>query len=221
MKRIGIIGGTTPESTIYYYRLFVDISREKFEKDFYPEIVIFNMNFKKFRALDSWEQRKEYMLSALRALEGAGAEVIGIAANTPHKVFEPLAREAKANMVSIIDALAEHAIKSGLKELLLLGTKTTMNERFYREQLEKYGIHTIIPSQREIEKIDRIINDELSAGNMESSAWLERIVEKYADVVDAAILGCTELPLAIKNATVPLLDTAKIHVEKLMEEASA
>jgi aspartate racemase len=134
-------------------------------------------------------------------------------------VFEPLAREANAKMVSIIDALAEHAQKRNLKKLLLLGTKTTMSERFYRERLEKYGISTVVPEESEQQEIDRIISEELSMGNMKSAAWLESVVARYADEIDAAILGCTELPLAIKNAAIPLLDTAKIHVEKLMEEA--
>jgi len=178
------------------------------------------MNFKKFRALATWDERLEYMLAVLRSLERAGAEVVGIAANTPHKVFEPLALEANAKLVSIIDALAEHAQKRNLKKLLLLGTKTTMSERFYRERLKKYEISTVVPEESEQQEIDRIISEELSMGNMKSAAWLESVVARYADEVDAAILGCTELPLAIKNATVPLLDTAKIHVEKLMEEAS-
>jgi len=218
MKRIGIVGGTSPESTLYYYRNFIEISRELFPRNFYPEMVIFNINFKKFKDLETWELKEKYLLESIRALEDAGAQVIGIAANTPHMVFDSLKIKARAKMVSIIDAVAQEAKKRDYKKLLLMGTKTTMTSGFYVEKLKKHGLMVKIPEDY-IDVIDRIIFDELSQGILKSKGILKEIAEKYD--VDAIILGCTELPLALKegDTKAPLLDTAKIHMRRLIEEA--
>ena len=111
MKRIGIVGGTSPESTLYYYRNFIEISRELFPKNFYPEMLIFNINFKKFKEMENWELKEKYLLESIRALENVSAQVIGIAANTPHIVFDSLKIKARAKMISIIDAVAQEAKK--------------------------------------------------------------------------------------------------------------
>ncbi|WP_456449899.1 aspartate/glutamate racemase family protein, partial [Palaeococcus sp. (in: euryarchaeotes)] len=103
MKKIGIIGGMSPESTLYYYKKFIEISREKFEPYFYPELIIYSINFKEFMENPrEWEGRKEILIKAAKALERAGAEIIGISANTPHMVFPEVQRAVNVEMVSII-----------------------------------------------------------------------------------------------------------------------
>ena len=106
----------------------------------------------------------------------------------------------------------------GYKKLLLLGTKTTMTSGFYVEKLRKHGLMITVPKDY-IDVIDRIIFDVLSQGILKSKSTLKKITEKYD--VDAIILGCTELPLALKegDTKTPLLDTAKIHMKKLIKEA--
>ena len=157
MKRIGLIGGTSPESTLYYYQNFIEFSHRNFERNFYPEIVIFSLNFKKFRELQTWDQKREYIMQGIRALECSGAEVIGISANTPHIIFDDLQKETSVKMVSIIDAVAKEAKKKGFKKLLLLGTKTTMTSGFYAQGLKTHGLDVIIPQPDEIESVNRII----------------------------------------------------------------
>ena len=223
MKRIGIVGGTTPESSVYYYRNFIEISRELFENDFYPEMIIFNLNFKKFKSAKDWDDREIYLLEIIKALEHAGAEIIALSANTPHIVFDSLAKKTNAKMISIIDALAEEAKNKGYKKLLLMGTKTTMTSGFYKRKLEEHGFEVIVPEEY-IDEIDRIIFQELSHGVLKSKNRLINIVESYKkkyEDLDASILGCTELPIALKegDTSIPLLDTAKIHMRKIIEEA--
>ena len=221
MKRIGLIGGTSPESTLYYYRGFVELSRKRFDKNFYPEIVIFSLNFKKFRDFATWDEKKEYIMEGIRALECSGAGVISLTANTPHIIFDELQRETKVKMVSIVDAVAEEAIGRGFQSVLLLGTKITMTSEFYIQGLRKHGLEVMVPTEEEIEKVNRIIFDELALGDFKSRCELVRLIDSYADRADAAILGCTELPLALRDgdAKIPLLDSAKIHVKAILEEA--
>ncbi|MDI3474961.1 MAG: hypothetical protein PWQ79_791 [Thermococcaceae archaeon] len=223
MKRIGLIGGTTPESTEYYYRKYIEISRELFEPYFFPELVVFSMNFKAFRENPrGWEGRKEMLIEAAKALERAGAGVIGIAANTPHIVFPDVQEAVDAEMVSIIEAVANEAERRGLKKLLLLGTKTTMEMPFYREALEKKGFQVVVPNEEEREKVNSIIFNELALGKLESKPYLVELIEKYAqEGVEGVILGCTELPLAIKpgDVSIEVLDSAEIHMRALIERA--
>ncbi|WP_324735699.1 amino acid racemase [Thermococcus sp. SY098] len=224
MKRIEIIGGMSPESTLYYYKKFIGISREKFEPYFYPELIIYSINFKEFKDNpNGWEGRKRILINAAKALERAGAEVIGIAANTPHMVFPDVQRAVNVEMVSIIDAVAEEAKRRGLRKLLLLGTKTTMTMPFYKEALKEKGFEVIVPNENEIEEINRIIFEELMFENLNSKLWLIELIERYAEKreIEGAILGCTELPLAIKpeDVSVEVLDTAEIHVRALIKKA--
>ncbi len=222
MERIGIIGGLSPESTLYYYEKFIEISHSLFPRNYYPELIIYSVNFKEFQDAD-WDTRAEILLNAAIALKNAGARVIGIAANTPHKVFPRIAEKIDAKMVSIIDAVGEEARKRGLKKLLLLGTKTTMEEDFYREGLRPHGVNAITPQAGERDEVDRIIREELTFHNFRSKEYLVGLMENYTSQVDGVILGCTELPLIIKegDVSIPVLDSSTIHMRRLIREAGA
>ena len=225
MKKIGLIGGTTPESTCYYYRNYIRLSREKFGPFTFPELIVYSINFGEFKNNPrGWEGRKEILIKAAKALEKAGAEIIALTANTPHIVFPEVQKAVNVPMVSIIDALIEEMKRRGVRKVLLLGTKTTMTADFYKNALREAGFDVITPSEEEIDEIDRIIFEELAFENLKSKPYLVDLVERYAREkgVEGVILGCTELPLAIKGGDVPVevFDTAEIHMRKLIELAA-
>ncbi len=221
MKKIGLIGGLSPESTMYYYRSFVEMSRERFEPGFYPELMIYSLNFSKFaNHPEGWEGRKEMLIDAAMRLKSAGSEVMGITANTPHIVFPEVRDAVDTEWVSIIDAVADEAKRRGLKSLLLLGTKTTMSMPFYREALEKRGFEVMVPDEDEMNEVDKIIREELMFEDLRSKQYLIDLIEKYEDA-EVVILGCTEIPLAVKEGGVSkdVLDTARIHMKAIMDAA--
>ncbi|WP_048149061.1 aspartate/glutamate racemase family protein [Palaeococcus ferrophilus] len=225
MKKIGIIGGTTPESTCYYYRKYIEISRERFGPFTFPELIIYSINFEEFKNNPrGWEGRTEILINAAKALERAGAEIIAMSANTPHIVFPEVQRAVSVPMVSIIDALIEEIKRRGVRKVLLLGTKTTMTADFYRNALQEAGLEVVVPGEEEIDRIDGIIFGELAFENLKSKPYLIELVERYAKEkgIGGVILGCTELPLAIKqgDVSVEVFDTAAIHMRKLIELAS-
>ncbi len=224
MKRIGLVGGTSPESTLYYYRKYLEISRERFEPYTYPELVVYSINFKDFlHNPRGWEGRKEILISAAKALERAGAEIIALTANTPHIVFPDVQKAINTPMVSIIDALIEEMRKRGVKKVLLLGTKTTMTADFYRRALEGAGFEVVTPEEREMNELDRIIKEELMFENFASRDWILSLINRYvSEGVDGVILGCTELPLVVKPGDVDaeVFNTVEIHMRKLIELAS-
>jgi len=224
MKRIGIIGGTTPESTCYYYQNYIKLSREKLGRFTFPELIIYSINFDEFKNNPrGWEGRTEILINAARALEKAGAEIIAMSANTPHIVFPQVQKTIRVQMVSIIDALVEEMGRRGVKKVLLLGTKTTVTSDFYGNALKDAGFEVVIPKEEEIERVDGIIFNELAFENLKSKSYIIELVEKYAkeEGIEGVILGCTELPLAIKpgDVSVEVFDTAAIHMRKLIELA--
>ncbi|WP_456477891.1 aspartate/glutamate racemase family protein [Geoglobus ahangari] len=216
MKRIGLIGGLSPESTLYYYSEYIRQSREVLGDNRYPEMIVYSINFGEFLSSD-WEGRWRILSNAVRSLERAGAEILAIASNTPHKVLPELRKITDLEFVSIIDAVAEKAKEEGYRKLLLTGTKTTMIEDFYRRELEEKGFEVIIPD--EVDEIHEIIFQDLVFGRLDRKERLVEIINGYD--ADAVILGCTELPLAVKEGDVKMgvIDSAKEHVRAILRKA--
>jgi aspartate racemase len=219
VKRIGILGGMSYESTIKYYDLILRKYYEKFNDYNYPEIVIFSLNFQKVSDYEISGEKDEYikyLMSGVNALENSGVNFIIIAANSAHAVYEELQELSEITILSILKATAERAKQLNMKKLLLLGIKFTMQSTFYQEYCQKLGIEIITPSNEDQDIIDKIIFNELVIGffKQESKMILIHIIEKYFDV-DGVILGCTELPLILdqKDTKKVLLDTLELHVD--------
>ena len=216
MKKIGLIGGLSPESTLYYYSEYIRQSRELFGDSRYPEMLIYSVNFGDFLSSD-WDGRFRILSGAVKSLEMAGAEILAIASNTPHMVLPELKRITSLEFVSIIDAVAKSAEEMGVRKLLLLGTRTTMTGDFYRESLENRGFDVLIPE--EVDEIHDIIFQDLVFGDLRRKNRLIEIINGYE--AEAVVLGCTELPLAVKESDVKMevIDSAKEHVRLILRKA--
>ncbi|MFX1574892.1 MAG: aspartate/glutamate racemase family protein [Promethearchaeota archaeon] len=218
MKRIGILGGMSYESTIKYYDLILQKYYDKFNDYNYPEIIIFSLNFQKVIDFELGKDKQkyiEYLMSGITALENAGVNYIIMAANSPHVVYEDLVKLSKVPILSIIKATLKKAQKENMQKLLLLGIRFTMQSTFYQDYAMELGIDVITPSDDEQDKINKIIFDELVLGffKQASKNTLLQIINKYK--IDGVILGCTELPLILNqnDTKVRLLDTVELHVE--------
>ncbi len=221
-KRIGILGGISAQSTAKYYDHIIQSYFERKRDYHYPEIVIFSLDFQKFTAFENATDKAGYIkeiMHGIESLQNAGAEFIIIAANSPHAVFEELEKQSRVPLLSIVEVTAKKAGQSGLKKLLLMGIKFTMQSSFYQDACEKLGIHVIVPSDKEQNEINGIVFDELVIGifNGKSRNRLLEIINRYD--VDGVILGCTELPLILqqKDTDIKLLDTLKIHAEAALD----
>ncbi len=217
-KRIGILGGISYKSTIEYYERILRTNYEKNMDYYYPEVVIFSLDFQKFTDFENENDKDkyiEYIMEGINSLEKAGVEFILMAANSPHAVFEELERQSNVPLLSIVKVTAEKAKQEGMKKLLLLGIKFTMQSSFYQDACKRLGIVVIVPTEDEQDDINRIIFEELVIGifNNESKIKLLEIIGKYK--VDGVILGCTELPLILnqKDTDAKLFNTMKIHVK--------
>jgi len=224
MKKIGILGGMSYESTIKYYDLILQNYYNRYNDYNYPEILIYSLNFQKVIDYELGNDKLkyiDYLMSGINSLQKGGADFIIMAANSPHAVYDDLVTKAFLPILSIVEATAGKALEMGLNKLLLLGIKFTMQSSFYQRIFENSNMQVITPVDIEQDLIDQIIFDELVIGEFknESKQKLLEIIHNYK--VDGVILGCTELPLIFhKNDTsIKLLDTIEIHVEAALKYA--
>jgi len=224
-KRIGILGGISHESTARYYQLIHEKYYARRGDYHYPEVVVYSLDFQRFTDLENGDREAyiDYIMQGVHGLEAAGAELVVMAANSPHAVYSDVADAASVPVLSIAEATMERAERMGLRRLLLLGIKFTMQGTFYREAGARHGVQVVTPSEPEQDEVDRVVFRELVVGvhREESRRRLLDIVDAYP--VDGVILGCTELPLILRqgDAELPLLDTMDIHVEAALDYALA
>ena len=226
-KRIGILGGMSPESTVAYYEYITRTYTERFGDYGYPEILIYSVSFQEYvdwPNQDRWDLVAEGLSQAAQKLVAAGADLILIATNTMHLVFDEVQARVEVPMLSLLDATAEAILARDLHTVGLLGTKFTMEKGFYQDALARRGITTLVPGAGDREYVHRVIYDELVAGQIrdESRAGYVAIIHKLVEQgAEGIILGCTEIPLLVNEASagIPLFDTTQIHAEAALNYA--
>ena len=226
-KRIGLIGGTTPESTVDYYKYITGKYAERYGDLRFPEIVIFSVCFQQlvdWANEDSWELVGEYLTEAAVTLESAGAEIVCLTANTLHKFYHQIKTRLDVTMISIIDTLIAELKNDGKKKVALLGTKATMEEDFYKSALAEAGIETMIPEETERDFIQHTIYEELSRGIIkpESKTGYARIAAGLKTRgAEGIIQGCTEIPMILtsRDTSLPLYNTLELHAEEILKNA--
>lgn len=228
MKTIGIIGGIGPEATLDYYRSLVDLHREQYPDAGLPRIIIDSIDLKRALAIVSasrWPELVDFLAEEIGRLAAAGADFGMLAANTPHLVFDDLARAVPIPLISIVEATREHAKRSGLRRVGLIGTRFTMQARFYPDVFARENIEVRVPNDAEQAYIHDKYFHELVEGNFldETRRGLTEIIVrlKEREGVEAVILGGTELPLILRGgeaAGIMLLDTTQIHVRAALAE---
>lgn len=230
MKTIGLIGGMSWESSIEYYRIINQKTREALGGLHSARSIMFSVDFaeiESFQSLGKWNAASRIMIDAARRLEGAGADFIVICTNTMHKFAEDLLVHTRIPLLHIADATAGRVLDCGIRKVALLGTRFTMEEDFYKGKLiREHRLDVIIPEQDEREIVHRIIYDELCAGEIIPSSKkqyqtiMDRLVDRGAEGI---ILGCTEIGLLVqqKDCRVPLFDTTAIHAEAAVSYAIA
>ena len=230
MKKIGLVGGMTPESTSIYYKLLIRGARQPGGDPLRnPEIIIYSLNLTELVQLQREGERREvveYLTAILERLRLAGAEVGALTANTPHAYLDELRAATSLPLVSIVKATRNAAADLGLERALLLGTRTTMEAEMYPHEFGTAGIEIVLPSNNDRDFLDHTIYGELALGKVtpEVRQRVLEICERHIneDRIDSVILGCTELPLVISSDDLPIavLDTTVIHAQAILAAAS-
>jgi aspartate racemase len=225
MQRLGLVGGLGPESTIDYYRRIVELAQKKGLPES-PSIVIDSLDVKRGLYLSGNDRAGliEYVMGSVKRLTAAGVDFIAIAANTPHLVFDELAEQSKVPIMSIVETCADEAGRRGLKKVLLLGTRFTMEAPFYQQVFRKRGIEVIAPEETDRHWVhDRYVNQLLNGVfrddvRAEFAGLIERARQESG--IDGVVLGGTELTILLVDSEIPglqLLDTTALHVAAIVE----
>jgi aspartate racemase len=228
MKKIGLLGGMSCESTVEYYKIINSEVRKTLGGSASAELIIESFNFNDIVSMQfegKWLELGEKLGDTAHNLEKSGAQYVAICTNLMHKVADIVQSKTSVPLIHIVDSVAKEIQKLNISKIGLLGTIFTMEEDFYSKKLlDDYGINTIIPDEQDRLEVSRIIYKELCRGIIKDSSkrfYLE-VIDKMKDQgAEGVILGCTEIPLMIDRASVPVFDTAKIHamdiVSKMLE----
>ncbi len=227
MKKIGLIGGLTWVSTLEYYRLLNELINEREGGSEAAEIILYSVNFgpiKKMTEAGDWNGISVIIRQAARVLEKAGADCLMLGANTMHKIAPEIQASISIPLIHIATITAHAINKQNMKRIALLGTKYTMQLDFYKNALAQYGIETLVPGEKDIEFINTSIYTELG-----KNIFLPATRQQYVEIInelagrgaEGVILGCTEIPMLIKqtDSSIPVFDTTKLHAMAAVEFA--
>lgn len=227
MKTLGLIGGTGPESTIDYYRLLTAQYREKVDGAS-PPIIINSVDLKRmigWMSAGELDKVTDYLAGEFEKLQRAGVDFAALTANTAHIVFDELQQRTSLPLISIVEATCERAQSLGFKSVGLFGTRYTMQASFYPKVFAHTDVKLVTPKEEEQNYIHEKYFGELLKDVFlpETRAQFLRIADemKARDGVEAVILGGTEIPLLLRTEEhngIQLLDTTRIHVDRLIKE---
>jgi len=230
MKKIGLIGGITWQSTLLYYQFLNEGTAATLGEKHSSRCLIESVDFADIsekQAKGQWDILNQDFAEMALKLEQAGAEVLLICANTMHLCADAIKEKVNIPLLHIAEVCGDEITKKECKKVLLLGTKYTMELDFYKDILKsQYGIEVIVPSSEDREVVHNVIYTELAKGIISETSkkqYLEIIKKSGKEGAEAVILGCTEIPLLIQqdDCEIPVIDTTAIHAKAAVEFATS
>jgi len=225
LRKLGIIGGTSWNSTALYYDHINKGIAKRLGGLHSARICMESLDLAPIAEMElagDWDGVAGETIEAAKRLEASGAEGIIITSNTGHKAFDAAAANVSVPMLHIADATAERLVADGRMRVALLGTRFTMTEAFVRERIDRRGIALAPIAQGWMNEVDRIIFEELAAGRVvrDSQRKLKTLITELGkQKVQAVVLGCTELVLAVDTRAnvLPVYDTTAIHARAAVD----
>jgi aspartate racemase len=224
---LGMVGGIAPAATIEYYRYLVERYRARQPGGNDPRVVIDSIDLKHFLELLAAPDRGplvELLLTELARLARAGADFALLTSNSPHLVFDELARRSPLPLLSIVEAAGAAAAARGYRRVGLIGTRFTMDGDFYPTVFARHGVDVVIPEGADHDYVnDRYLGELVrNVFREETRAGMTAVMRRLRETrgVDAVVLGGTELTplfLGAEPVDVPLLDTSRVHVDAAVE----
>jgi aspartate racemase len=226
MKRIGLLGGMSWESTAQYYRLINEGVRARLGALHSADLVLRSVDFAEIEELfrqDRWDLVGDRLHAEASMLQVAGAEVIALCTNTGHRVIDQVREAVSIPVIDIVDVAVGALQRDGRHRPLVLGTAYTMAPGFYRQHLQAAGIEAVVP--KDPQPVDEVIFGELCRGicSAEGRGVVEGAIASAArDDVDSVLLACTELELLEPlDSPVPIYPTTALHCGAVVEWALA
>ena len=228
MKKIGLVGGTGPESTLMYYKELNSRIDELTGGKAMPDIAVESVNFRRawnYVASGDYSSLADYLSEKVLCLKKTGSEIIALTAVTMHAVSDRIETKTGISLLSIPNAVCREALRRGYRKIGLLGTIFTMEQDYMKRDFIQNGIEIVVPDPADRQLVAKRILEELELGIIKESTLEEinGIIRKMRnnDGIEAIILGCTELPLLLndRNCVLPCLDSVAIHINELIQSA--
>ncbi|MFG1298387.1 aspartate/glutamate racemase family protein [Xanthobacter sp. V3C-3] len=225
-RTIGLIGGMSWESTAVYYKEINELVRDRRGGLASADLLLHSVNFDEIVAMQKagrWDLAEQALADTANGLVKAGAGCILICTNTMHLVADTVARAVPVPLLHIVDVVGHALVQAGMKKPLLLATRYTMEEDFYRDRMKaRFGLDTIVPDEADRAAVHDIIFDELCCGIIKETSrarYVEVIRKAAAQGADCVILGCTEIGLLIDETDSPLpaFDSTKLHARAAVD----
>jgi len=220
MKMIGLMGGMSWESSILYYRIINEQTRQRLGGVHSARSLMLSVDFadiEKLQHAGQWDELTQVMQDVARQLERGGADFLVLCTNTMHRMADAITDAVKIPLLHIADPTAQHIKAAGFKKIALLGTAFTMEGNFYKGRLsELHGLEVMVPEAEDRRAIHQIIYEELVIGVVRPESrevYRQAIARLVQNGAEAIILGCTEITLLVGEADspVPLFDTTALH----------
>ncbi len=230
MKTIGLVGGMSWESTLEYYRIMNEAVKEKLGGFHSAKIVMYSVDFADVEDMQhkgEWDRAAVLLTDAARRVEAAGADFALLATNTMHRVYDEILPNIRIPLLHIADVTGREITARGLGRVGLLGTRFTMEQEFYKGKLARdHGLEVLIPDEDERRAIHSILYDELCLGAIKDASrevFRKIIARLEARGAQGIVLGCTEIPLIVKQTdyALPLFDTTDLHARAAVDLALA
>tara|TARA_R100001126_G_C4855197_1_gene164220 strand:- start:262 stop:948 length:687 start_codon:yes stop_codon:yes gene_type:complete len=224
VKKIGVLGGTSYPSTVLYYKLLNELYNQKMGGFHSCPMILQNIDYheikSRYNSSNGWNEIPILLKQEIESLISLNPDCLIIANNTLHKAFDIIKAELNLQIpiFHIIELTADYITKNNLNQILLLGTKFTMQDDFFKGYLKKQGIKVITPSNKEMDEI-QTIQTSLSKGNFKDDypKYFEDLYLKYQEC-DGIILGCTELPLAFDSIKIDhKINTIELQCQKAID----
>lgn len=225
MKKLGILGGMGPESTLLYYKEIVYEYKKKDKNGYFPSLTIDTVNMYEmlgYCKAQQYDILADYLLQGIYNLEKAGVDFAILASNTPHVVFDIIKEKAHIPLLSILEPTYQAIKQNRIENAAWLGTAFTMEQKWFKKIFVDNGINIVVPNEKERAFIDKVIAEELEFGivNENSKKIMDSIIQRLIEEgIEAVIMGCTELPLMYANEKlpVPVFDTLKYHIQGIID----
>ena len=219
MRRIGLLGGMSWESSALYYAVVNEAVRERLGGYHSARVLMASVDFAEVEAMQAageWDAAGELLAAEARALEAAGAECLVLCTNTMHKVADAIEAATTVPLLHIVDVTAAAVRAAGLTRVALLGTRFTMEQSFVRDRLAEHGVEALVPEGADLERVHAVIYDELVHGVVRDesrAAYVDVVARLVAAGAEGVILGCTEIELLLgpDDVEVPVFATTRLH----------
>ena len=227
MKKIGLIGGMSWESSLEYYRNLNEMVKARLGGTHSANCLMYSFDFHVVEQLQhggEWEALTKLMVDEALNLKNGGAQCIVICTNTMHLMAPDINTATGLDIIHIAEATADEILSRGLDKVLLLGTKFTMEGDFYKDKLNAKGIEVLVPREDDRQIVHDVIYNELILGDINDKSkkqYVDIINKMAAEGAQGVILGCTEIPLLVKDddVSIEVFDTTYIHSKAAVEYA--